>query len=94
MELEDVARRELHRGRRLKMQRNKVYAVTVIAAVAKELGVDEDLLHEMSVGLEPEDGVIWVYGIGEDAIMAFTNEGVDELKNLLEMHRQDPDLFT
>jgi hypothetical protein len=93
MELEDVARRELHRGRRLNMQRNKVYAVTVIAAVAEQLGVDEDLLHEMSVGLEPEDGVIWVYGIGEDAIMAFTNEGVDELKNLLEMHRQDPDLF-
>jgi hypothetical protein len=93
MELEDVARRELHRGRRLNMQRNKVYAVTVIAAVAEQLGIDEDLLHEMSVGLEPEDGVIWVYGIGEDAIMAFTNEGVDELKNLLEMHRQDPDLF-
>jgi hypothetical protein len=93
MELEDVARRELHRGRRLNMQRNKVYAVTVIAAVAEQLGVDEDLLHEISVGLEPEDGVIWVYGIGEDAIMAFTNEGVDELKNLLEMHRQDPDLF-
>ncbi len=75
------------------MQRNKVYAVTVIAAVAEQLGVNEDLLHEISVGLEPEDGVIWVYGIGEDAIMAFTNEGVDELKNLLEMHRQDPDLF-
>jgi hypothetical protein len=75
------------------MQRNKVYAVTVIAAVAEQLGVDEDLLHEISVRLEPEDGVIWVYGIGEDAIMAFTNEGVDELKNLLEMHRQDPDLF-
>jgi hypothetical protein len=75
------------------MQRNKVYAVTVIAAVAEQLGVDEDLLHEISVGLEPEDGVIWVYGIDEDAIMAFTNEGVDELKNLLEMHRQDPDLF-
>jgi hypothetical protein len=93
MELEDVARRELHRGRRLNMQRNKVYAVTVIAAVAEQLGVNEDLLHEISVGLEPEDGVIWVYGIGEDAIMAFTNEGVDELKNLLEMHRQDPDLF-
>lgn len=93
MELEDVARRELHRGRRLNMQRNKDYAVTIIAAVVAQLGVEEDLLHEMSVGLEPEDGVIWVYGIGEDAIMAFTNEGVDELKNLLEMHRQDPDLL-
>jgi hypothetical protein len=94
MELEDVARREQHRGRRLNMQRNKVYAVTVIAAVAKQLGVDEDLLHEMSVGLEPEDGVIWVYGINEDAIKAFTEDGIEELKNLLEMYRQDPDLFT
>ncbi len=94
MELEDVARRELHRGRRLNMQRNKVYAVTVIAAVAEQLGVDEDLLHEISVGLEPEDGVIWVYGIGDDAIKAFTEDGVEELKTLLEMHREDPDLFT
>ena len=94
MELEDVARREQHRGRRLNMQRNKVHAVTVIAAVAKQLGVDEDLLHKMSVGLEPEDGVIWVYGINEDAIKAFTEDGIEELKNLLEMYRQDPDLFT
>ena len=75
------------------MQRNKVHAVTVIAAVAQELGVDEDLLHEISVGLDTEDGVIWVYGIGEDAIMAFTEDGVEELKNLLEMRRENPGLF-
>ena len=75
------------------MQRNKVHAVTVIAAVAQELGVDEDLLHEISVGLDTEDGVIWVYGIGEDAIIAFTEDGVEELKNLLEMRRENPGLF-
>jgi hypothetical protein len=75
------------------MQRNKVYSVTVIAAVAEQLGVDEDLLHDLSVGLEPEDGVIRVYGLGEDSVMAFTDEGVDELNNLLEMHRANPDLF-
>lgn len=75
------------------MQRNKVYSVTVIAAVAQQLGVDEDLLHDLSIGLEPEDGVIRVYGLGEDSIMAFTDEGIDELKNLLEMHRENPDLF-
>ncbi|WP_459678573.1 hypothetical protein [Acidisoma sp. 7E03] len=40
------------------MQRNKVHAVTVIAAVAQELGVAEDLLHEISIGLDTEDGVI------------------------------------
>lgn len=75
------------------MQRNKVYSVTVIAAVAQELGVDEDLLHDISIGMEPEDGVIMVYGIGEDSITAFTNEGVDELKNLLEAYRRNPNLF-
>jgi hypothetical protein len=75
------------------MQRNKVHAVTVIAAVAQEIGVDEDLLHEISIGLDTEDGVIWVYGIGEDAIMAFTEDGVEELKNLLEMRRENPGLF-
>jgi hypothetical protein len=93
LELENLAQRGIHRGRRLNMQRNKVHAVTVIAAVAQELGVDEDLLHEISIGLDTEDGVIWVYGIGEDAIMAFTEDGVEELKNLLEMRRENPGLF-
>lgn len=74
-------------------QRNKVYAVTVIAAVAQELGVDEDLLHDLSIGMEPEDGVIMVYGLGEDSVTAFTDEGVEELKNLLESYRRDPQLF-
>jgi hypothetical protein len=93
LELENLAQRGIHRGRRLNTQRNKVHAVTVIAAVAQELGVDEDLLHEISIGLDTEDGVIWVYGIGEDAIMAFTEDGVEELKNLLEMRRENPGLF-
>ena len=75
------------------MQRNKVYSVTVISAVAQELGVDEDLLHELSIGLETEDGLIRVYGIGENSIMAFTDHGIDELKTLLEMHRENSDLL-
>ncbi len=39
----------------------------------------------ISIGMEPEDGIIWVYGISEDAIMAFIDEGIEELKNLLEI---------
>jgi hypothetical protein len=93
MELEGLAPRNPCRRSGLNMQRNKVYAVTSIATVAQQLGVGEDLLHEISIGMEPEDGVIWVYGIGEDSIMAFTDEGIDELKNLLENHRENPDLF-
>lgn len=71
------------------MQRNKVYSVTVISAVADQLGVDEDLLHEISLGMDREDGVIWVHGLNEDGIKAFTDDGVDELRNLLEIHRED-----
>ncbi|GAB0120401.1 hypothetical protein Acid7E03_44730 [Acidisoma sp. 7E03] len=58
MELENLTQRRIRRGRGLNMQRNKVHAVTVIAAVAQELGVAEDLLHEISIGLDTEDGVI------------------------------------
>ncbi len=93
MELEGIAPRGPYRRGGLTLQRNKVYSVTVIATVAQELGVDEDLLHDLSIGMEPEDGVIMVYGIGEDPVPAFTDEGVDELKNLLESYRQNPDRF-
>ena len=67
------------------MQLNKVHSVTVISAVAEQLGVEEDLLHEISLGMEPEEGVIWVYGLSNDSndgVMAFTADGVDGLKNL------------
>lgn len=73
------------------MQRNKIFSVTVIEAVAQQLGVEEDLLHEISIGMEPEDGVIWVCGVGDACVMAFTEEGIDELRNLLEMHRENLD---
>jgi hypothetical protein len=75
-------------------QRNKVYSVTTIDQVAKDLGVDVDLLHDITLGLEPEDGVIWVYGLlANDAVMAFTDEGIEEIKNLLEIYRNNPKAF-
>ena len=71
------------------MQLNKVHSITVISAVAQQLGVEEDLLHEISIGMEPEDGVIWVYGLNDDGILAFTADGVDELRSLLEIYREN-----
>jgi hypothetical protein len=69
------------------MQRNKVHHVYTVARVAKDLGVDEDLIHELTLGLEPEDGVIWVYGLdGDVGTLAFTDEGVEEIQLLLEEH--------
>lgn len=72
------------------MQRNKVHHVHTIGRVAKDLGVDEDLIHELTLGLEPEDGVIWVYGVDDDdGILAFTDEGVEEVQLLLEEYNPD-----
>jgi hypothetical protein len=71
------------------MQRNKVHHVYTAGLVAKRLSVDEDLIHELTVGLEPEDGVIWVYGVDDDdGTMAFTDEGVEEVTLILEEYKR------
>ncbi|MER9732464.1 hypothetical protein [Mesorhizobium sp. M0217] len=56
------------------MQRNKVHHVSTVGRVARDLGVSEDLIQELTLGLEPEDGVICVYGAkGDGGILAFTD---------------------
>ncbi|TIT17360.1 MAG: hypothetical protein E5W70_32210 [Mesorhizobium sp.] len=74
------------------MQRNKVHHIYTVEGVARDLGVSEALVQELTLGLEPQDGVIWVYGaIDDDGIFAFTDEGVEEAKLLLEeYHRVSP----
>ena len=73
----------------LTMQRNKVHHVHTAARVAKDLGIDEDLIHELTLGLEPEDGVIWVYGVDDDdGTLAFTDEGVEEVQLLLDEYNR------
>jgi hypothetical protein len=68
-------------------QRNKVHHVWTVAVVARDLGVDEDLIHELTLALEPEDGVIWVYDVdNEDGTLAFTDEGIEEVRLLLAEH--------
>jgi hypothetical protein len=71
------------------MQRNKVHHVHTVQRVAKDLGVDEDLIHELTLGLDPEDGVIWVYGLDDDGgTLAFTDEGVEEVALLLQEYNR------
>jgi hypothetical protein len=38
--------------------------------------------------MEPEDGVIWVYGVGDHAILAFTDFGVENLVELIKIHKE------
>lgn len=73
------------------MQRNKVHHVYTVGHVAKLLGVGEALIHDLTLGLEPEDGVVWVYGIEDDGILAFTDDGIEEVRLLIEeFNRVDP----
>jgi hypothetical protein len=37
-----------------------------------------------------EDGVIWVYGVGEDGVLAFTDFGIESLIELINMYEDDP----
>ena len=64
-------------------QRNKVHHVYAVAHVARQLGVGEDLIHGITLGLEPEDGVIWIYGIDDDGVLAFTDDGIEEVRLIL-----------
>ena len=75
------------------MHVNKVSHVKSINLVAEELGEDEDWLLEVAVEMEPEDGVIWVYGAGAEGIMAFTDFGIESLVELIKMHKDDPSLL-
>ena len=71
------------------MQLNKVHSVRTIALVSQELGEDESWLADLAVGMEPEDGLIWVYGPEHpDGIMAFSDFGVENLRDLVSLHRQ------
>ena len=70
---------------------NKIYRVTTIARVAAELGEDEDWLSDIAGEMEPEDGLIWVYGPGDDETMAFTDFGIESLINLIAIHRDQTD---
>ena len=70
------------------MHVNKVYRVTTIDRVAKDLGEDVDFLFDVAVEMEPEDGLIWVHGLGDDSVMALTDDGVDSLVELIKIHRE------
>ena len=57
-----------------------ISAVFTIGYVANLLGEDEDWLFELSIDMFPEDGCLWVYGIAEDGVTAFTEYGIECLR--------------
>src|SRR4051812_40048188 len=61
------------------MHTNEVHSVKTIDGVARELDESVDWLFDIADEMDTEDGVIWVYGVSDDGVMAFTEFGTDRL---------------
>ncbi|MFG6574217.1 hypothetical protein ACGYLO_21905 [Sulfitobacter sp. 1A13353] len=64
-----------------------MYSVKTIDRVAAELGETVDQIFDLAIGMKAEDGIIWVYGPGDDGVIAFTPFGIENLQELVEMDR-------
>ena len=69
---------------------NKVSHVFTIGHVAEMLGEDEDWLLEVAEEMDTEEGRLWGVGVGEHGVMAFTDDGIDNLKDLVKIHKDAP----
>lgn len=59
-----------------------------IRLVAEILGEDEELLWELAIGMEPEDGTLWIHDTGDQATLAFTDRGLENLRELIAEHKR------
>lgn len=57
------------------------------------IGEDEDWLWSVANEMDQEDGLIWVYGPGDDGIMAFTDFGIETLRELVKSYKANPELL-
>ena len=57
--------------------------VFTIRRAAQILGRDEELLWELSQQLEPEDGKLWVLDIEGAEMLAFSQFGIENLREII-----------
>ena len=57
--------------------------VFTIARVAEMLDEDEAWLQEISIEMFPEDGCLWVHDIDDREVVAFTEDGIECLKQII-----------
>jgi hypothetical protein len=66
---------QARRNRSLTMHINKMHSVRT-------------WLGQIAIEMEPEDGLIWVYGPDQEyGVMAFSEFGIESLQNLIAIHR-------
>ena len=61
-----------------------------VARVAEMLGEDVDWLLDVALEMEPEDGCLAVYDVNDEGTTAFTQFGIENLKELIEIHKANP----
>jgi hypothetical protein len=69
-------------------------AVFTIARVAELLGEDEEWLSEVALAMDPEAGCLTVYGPDDVSTTAFTSFGVENLKELVAIHKANPTIIS
>jgi hypothetical protein len=57
--------------------------VFTIRRAAEMLGCDEELLWDLLGPLDPEDGMMWVCDIDDGQIPAFTDRGIENLRQII-----------
>lgn len=62
--------------------------VFTIGRVAELLAEEEQWLQEIALELEPEDGLITVYGTDDLSTLAFTEFGIENLRVLIDEHKR------
>jgi len=60
-----------------------ISAAFTISYVATLLGEDGDWLFDLSIDMFREDSCLWVYGVGEDGVLAFTRGGIENLRQVI-----------
>jgi hypothetical protein len=67
------------------MHVNKVRSITSPQSIAwpRISAKMRTWLRDLANEMEIEDGVIWVYGVGEDGVMAFTDFEIETLMELI-----------
>jgi hypothetical protein len=91
--LESCKRRDRYRRQRDAMTMAAITHVFTISGVAEMLGEDKDWLDEISIELDPEDGRLTVWDLDEDGTTAFTRFGIDNLTELVQIYKANPNLL-
>ncbi|MGI9324890.1 MAG: hypothetical protein ACR2PZ_06695 [Pseudomonadales bacterium] len=58
--------------------------IFTLPRAASRLGISKELLAQIAVNLEPEDGVIWVHHSTDDGCYGFTDFGLESVQGILD----------